>query len=201
MKKFGVSSNIELKFKTVTPDGLFGDLYGLRTLRDKHTLGFFEIKILFDEIISQVFFFLIWFVPLVFRDFMARAGQASTQMLQVLPRHFSLLNSTVSSLFVFIASTGQSAMQVPQLKHFSVLTWICLGTVTVTPRCWKASAILVSISSGISIRISPPLLLIWAERIAMGTLYSIMIWAAMGSAACSSLTRMSNLAILCVISL
>lgn len=126
---------------------------------------------------------------------MARAGQASTQMLHVLPRHFSLLNWTVSFLSMFMASTGQRAMQVPQLKHFSVLTWMSLGMVTVTPRRRKASAILVSISSGNSTRISPPLLLMCAERITMGTLYSIIIWAAMGSATCSSLTRISILAI------
>jgi hypothetical protein len=128
-------------------------------------------------------------------DFMARAGQASTQMLQVLPRHFSLSNWTVESLAKLMASTGQSAMQLPQLKHFSLSTSISLGTVTEMPLWRKALTTFSKIASGTSARISPPFELMCADKIAMGTLYSIMIWEAMGSETWFSLNLMRILAI------
>jgi hypothetical protein len=69
---------------------------------------------------------------------MALAGHASTQMLQVLPTHFSVTNFTDESLSMLMASTGQRATQEPQLKHFSVSTSMSFGMVTVTPLFRKA---------------------------------------------------------------
>jgi hypothetical protein len=118
---------------------------------------------------------------------MARAGHASTQTLHVLPTHFSLSNWTVESLVKLIASTGQSAMQLPQLKHLSESTSISLGTVTEMPLLRKALTTFSSMSSGTSARISPPFEFMCADKIAIGTLYSIIIWDAMGSDTWSSL--------------
>jgi hypothetical protein len=88
---------------------------------------------------------------------MALAGHASTHRLQVLPRHFSLSNFTDESSSIPMASTGQRAMQEPQLKHFSSSTSISFGTVTLTPFCRNAFIIFSYAWSGTSTSISPPL--------------------------------------------
>jgi hypothetical protein len=183
VQKFGVGSHVELKLYVVTLDGFFGGLYGSLLVRNYSTQGFFVGKVFLEKLPGQLFFFLLagFSRLLCFIDFMARAGHASTQMLQVLPTHFSLSNCTVESFAKPIASTGQSAMQLPQLKHLSLSTSISLGTVTETPRWRKAFMTFSSMSSGTSARISPPFELICADKIAMGTLYSMMICEAIGS--------------------
>src|SRR5208282_983316 len=114
-------------------------------------------------------------------------------MLQVLPTHFSLLNCTVKSLSMLMASTGQSATQEPQLKHFSVSTSINLGTITEMPLSLKAFTIFSCCSSGISTSISPPLEFMNADKITIGTLYSIIIWEAIGCGTCSSVNLKRSL--------
>jgi hypothetical protein len=158
-------------------------LDGFLIIRNNGALGLFEGKVFFEKLPCQLFFFLLAGFSRLSRltDFMALAGQASTQTLQVLPTHFSLSNWTVESLAKLIASTGQSAMQLPQLKHLSESTSISLGTVTETPRCRKAFTTFSRMSSGTSARISPPFELMCADKIAMGTLYSMMICEAIGS--------------------
>ena len=54
----------------------------------------FRVKCFFEEFSRQFLFFsviVVWSLLFCFTDFMALAGQASTQMLHVLPTHFSLL--------------------------------------------------------------------------------------------------------------
>jgi hypothetical protein len=157
------------------------------TVRNYSTLALFYEKRLFPEVLFHCFFRILT-DSLLFCliDFIALGGQASTQILQVLPTHFSLLNSIVPSFEGVIASTGQRATHEPQLKHLSLSTSISLGTETVTPRSRKALTIVSCSSSGISAKISPPLLFIWADNIAIGTLYWIIIWLAMGCETCSS---------------
>ncbi len=82
-------------------------------------------------------------LPLFLTDLIARAGQASTQMLHVLPRHFSLSNCTEESSAMLMASTGHNATQLPQLKHLLLSTSMSLGTVTIT--VWTVSSPVITI--------------------------------------------------------
>jgi hypothetical protein len=183
MQKFGVGSHVEFKLYVVALNGFSSDLYGLPLVRNYGAIGFFVGEVFLEKLLGQLFFFLLAGFSRLFclMDFIARAGHASTQMLQVLPTHFSLTNCTVESSAKLMASTGQSAMQLPQLKHLSLSTSISFGTVTDTPRWRKAFTTFSSISSGTSARISPPFELMCADKIAMGTLYSMMICEAIGS--------------------
>jgi hypothetical protein len=164
-------------------DGFYGSFDGLLFIRNYGALGLFMGKVFFEKPVRQLFFFLLaeFSRLFCFIDFMALEGQASTQTLQVLPTHFSLSNCTVESSAKLMASTGQSAMQLPQLKHLSESTSISLGTLTETPLWRKAFTTFSSIASGTSARISPPFEFMCADKIAMGTLYSIMICEAIGS--------------------
>jgi hypothetical protein len=75
---------------------------------------------------------------------MALDGQASTQALHVLPKHFSLLKTTEASSSIVIASTGHNVTQAPQLIHFSLSTSMSLGMLTVAP-CLRIAALRVHV--------------------------------------------------------
>ena len=61
---------------------------------------------------------------------MALAGQASTQALHVLPRHFSWSKLTDLSSATVMAPTGQIETHAPQLKHLSLSISTSFGKVT-----------------------------------------------------------------------
>lgn len=153
---------------------------------------------MFEKVPSQLLLFL-YFVGVsgivCLIEVIALEGQASTQILQVLPRHFSFSNFTDKSFSNVIASTGQRATHDPQLKHFSESTSMSLGTVTDTPFLRKAFTIFSCCLSGISASISPPLEFTWADKIAIGTLYFRTILAVIGCGTCSSVNLKSILTI------
>lgn len=94
MQKLGVSPNVEFKLLIIALDGFDGGLDGCLLVRNNGALGLFEGKVFFEQVSCQLFFFLFAGLSRLFCliDFIARTGQASTQMLQVLPTHFSLSN-------------------------------------------------------------------------------------------------------------
>ena len=105
-------------------------------------------------------------------DLIALAGQASTQALHVLPRHLSLSKTIDESSVNVIASTGQRVTHEPQFMHSSQSTSMSFGTLTVTPFLRKAFTTLVKSSSGTSAKTSPPLLLMFAVMMFMGSFKS-----------------------------
>ncbi len=123
-------------------------------------------------------------------DLIALAGHASTQALQVLPTHFSLLNTTERSSAKVIASTGHRAKHEPQLKHFSESTSMSLGKLTVTCFLRNALTTLSRDSAGTSASNSPPLELTCAVIMLIGILSSRTICEIIGcSTICSENLR------------
>lgn len=92
MKKKGIGLNKGCKFKIVSFDGVDCCINSILSIGNYCALRLLKRKRIPIEVSDQFFFTLPRATPFCLTEVIALAGHASTQILQVLPTHFTLSN-------------------------------------------------------------------------------------------------------------